>query len=342
MKPIRVAQIGTGHDHASSAFQTIRKLRDDFDVIGLAEPNPAHNDRLHWQVYADAPVYTVEQLLDMKPDAVLVETDEELATEYAQRFADGGAAVYMDKPGSADYARFMHLTETLESKGKAFQMGYMYRFNPEVRRALAAVRAGELGEIYAVEAQMSVHHSPEKRAWLGKYPGGMMYFLGCHLVDLVYQLQGEPDRVRVLNGATGAEGIDAPDYGFVALEYLHGVSFIKTCAREINGFDRRQLVICGTRGTIEIKPLEKHIGDGRLVTRTRTTRETAAADWFTTHDESEQHEYGPYDRYEEMLHTFAQIVRGERENEYSYEYERKLFRLVMRCCGQDPEGGWAK
>ena len=46
----------------------------------------------------------------------------------------------------------------------------------------------------------------------------------------------------------------------------------------------------------------------------------------------------PFRRYDEMMRTFAQIVRGARENEYSYEYERQLFHLVMRCCGAEQEG----
>ena len=46
----------------------------------------------------------------------------------------------------------------------------------------------------------------------------------------------------------------------------------------------------------------------------------------------------PFDRYDEMMRTFAQIVRGERVNEFDYDYERQLFHLVMRCCGAEQEG----
>ena len=327
-KPIRIAQVGAGHDHATAAFASMRKQTDQFDLIGIAEPDAAFAGRLRGGPYSGAAVYTVEQLLDMNLDAVAVETAEEDATRTAQLFADRGVAVYMDKPGSPDIAAFDRLADTLERQHLAFQVGYMYRFNPEIRRAMAMIAAGELGEIYSVEAHMSVHHDPAKRAWLGKYPGGMMYFLGCHLIDLVYRIQGAPMRVRAMNCATGAEGVDAPDYGFAVLEYPHGVSIVKSCAREVNGFDRRQLVICGSKGTVELRPLERHDGHGCETTGVRTARIGG----------TETRMSAPFDRYDGMMRTFAQIVRGERVNGFDYDYERQLFHLVMRCCGAEQEG----
>ena len=64
------------------------------------------------------------------------------------------------------------------------------------------VKSGELGKIYYVEAQMNCIHNDEKRAWLKDYKGGMMNFLGCHLVDFILQVQGEPDKIIPYNSAS--------------------------------------------------------------------------------------------------------------------------------------------
>ena len=40
----------------------------------------------------------------------------------------------------------------------------------------------------------------------------------------------------------------------------------------------------------------------------------------------------PFDRYDNMMKNFAEIVRGK-ENPYGYDYELKLFELVMKACG---------
>ena len=36
---IKVGQIGTAHDHASGKLQTLKKLRDQFELIGVVEPD---------------------------------------------------------------------------------------------------------------------------------------------------------------------------------------------------------------------------------------------------------------------------------------------------------------
>ena len=85
--------------------------------------------------------------------------------------------------------------------------------------------AGKYGDIYSVECHMSCYHKDEKRAWMANYKGGMMFFLGCHLIDLIYRIQGEPEEVIPLNTVTGINGIDrGEDYGFAVLKYKNGAS----------------------------------------------------------------------------------------------------------------------
>jgi hypothetical protein len=43
----------------------------------------------------------------------------------------------------------------------------------------------------------------------------------------------------------------------------------------------------------------------------------------------------PQDRYDAMITAFAEMVRGERENPWSYEYELQLYHIVLAACGVD-------
>lgn len=341
MHKVRIAQIGLGHDHAADTYRCLRSLQADYELLGIAEPDEAYHDRLTDPRYGGASLQTVDALLAMHPDAVAVETAEEQAAPIARRCAELGIAVHLDKPGAMTCAEFDAIADSLERQHLPFQLGYMYRYNPAITRALAAVARGDLGEIYAVEAHMSILHDPAKRQWASKFPGGMMYFLGCHLIDLIYRIQGAPEEVIPLNRSTGIDGVTADDFGLVLLRYPHGVSYAKTCSAEVGGFDRRQIVICGTRGTVEIRPTERWETENPLHYGAPLT-----ADWketYVTPEEQVWYDGGArgttarFDRYEAMMRAFAQIVRGTRENEYSYEYERQLFRLVMRCCGQEKE-----
>jgi len=339
MKPVKVAQIGTRHDHAIAAFRSLIKQKDIFDFIGLAEsPSPAYNPVVPASLdeeFASVPRFTVDELLQMDDlEAVVIECEEENATAVALPFAEKGIAVYMDKPGSQNIALFEQFISIVREKNLPFQMGYMYRYNPSVLHLMKLIENGELGEIFSVETHMDCWHTAEKRQWLDKHKGGMMYFLGCHLIDMIYRIMGEPEEVVPMNMPTGLDGVTAEDYGFCALRYKNGVSFAKTCACEVGGYLRRQLVVTGSKGSYEIRPWELPHSDGQLSPSSFTPLTDQVRAWG--HDASEKLDFPPCDRYDNMMRDFAEIVRGK-ENPYSPDYELKLFRLVMKCCGYQGE-----
>ena len=348
MKPVKVAQISATHDHALPTFRTMRRLKDVFEVVGFAESSTvgvAGNPVLNQEAdYDQVPRYTVEELLEM-PDleAVAIECEEENATAIAQRFAEKGIAIHLDKPGSQNIESFEKLIATCREKNVPFHQGYMYRYNPSVQHLLQMIKNGELGEIYAVEAHMDCWHPIKKRQWLGKHKGGMMYFLGCHLIDMILQIQGEPEEIIPMNMATGLDGVTGEDYGFAVLKYKNGISFAKTCAAEVDGYLRRQLVVCGSKGTYVIQPWEKsavkdpkdpdqryyQVSPSRVALINDDMR-----NWSTDH--SVPLEFEPADRYERMMRSFAEIIRGA-ENPYSYDYELKVFHAVMKASGYTGE-----
>ena len=351
MKKIRIAQIGVEHDHAQMTMTALLALPDIFEVVGYCDPEESGvlvngqvmvtgyllKKGLHIlgeDAYAGVPKYTISELLAMDDlDAVAIETSETNLFKYALLFAEKGIHVHMDKPGGLEYADFVRLTETCKKTGATLHLGYMYRYNPEYKRLLQEVRDGKYGEIYSVECHMDCKHPDQKRDWLKKYPGGMMFFLGCHLVDIIYTIMGEPEEVLALNTSTGINGAQGEDYGFAVFRYPHGVSFAKTCAAEPGGFLRRQLVVCGEKGTVQFMPFEAYeggTGSASLYTRVRTV-DTDLGNWGTdgTYRETS------FDRYMPMLKAFASYVRGEAENPYTSEYELRLYRLLMKACGKE-------
>ena len=330
MKKIKVAQIGTSkNSHGNFIWESMIKQKDIFDVVGYALPE---NEREKFPDRAKAfdgyNELTVDEILNNPEiEAVVVETEEIYLIKNDLMVANAGKHLHMEKPGGVDLVDFEKLVEILKSKKLTFSTGYMYRFNPKIQEALAKVKNGELGEIYSVEAHMDCKHPAEVRQWLQNFPGGMMFFLGCHLIDLIYQIQGEPEEIIPFNCSTGYDEVTANDYGMVVFKFKNGVSFAKTCANENGGFLRRQLVICGTKGTIEIKPLEVS-ADGGLYT---VMNEAYSTEWYKEWDTSKSE---VYDRYDDMMRNFAEMVRGK-ENPYSYDYELGLYKLILKSCGKE-------
>ena len=163
----------------------------------------------------------------------------------------------MEKPGGQSIADFEELIRTVKKNQTVFHTGYMYRYNPALTDVIARVKAGEIGEVTSVEAQMNCWHKRECTEWLSTFEGGMMFFLGCHMLDLIMQLQGEPRAIHTFHRSSERfEGVRSLDSAVAILEYGRGVSIIKSSGAEWGGFLRRQLVITGTKKTVQ-KPMSR-------------------------------------------------------------------------------------
>lgn len=335
MKKIKIAQIGAGHDHSIFAIATLKQQSDIYDLVGYAvvdgdETTYGYNQ----SAYENVKRMTVEEILNYPGlDAVCIETEDRRLTEFAVMAAEKGLHIQMDKPGSESDEDFDKLIDLVKEKNLVFHVGYMYRYNPVVIKLKEDIKSGKLGEIYAVEAQMNCIHSLGKRKWLGNYPGGMLYYLGCHLIDLVYSICGEPEEIIPLSMPIGTDGVEADDFGMAVFKYKNGVSFVKSTAVEPGGFERRQLVVCGTKGTVEIKPLEWTDLECHSIIQAQTTsvREAFDNDW---NKKGEYHTTPVFGRYDAMFRAFADYVNKEKENPYGYEYERKLHKLILKSCGK--------
>lgn len=336
MRKIKVAFIGlNGYSHSTPIYKRIKKLTDYYEIAGYVLPEgerDAYPEKLPF--VEDLQELTLEQVLtDDTIEAVIVETDEVYLTKYALMAAKHNKHIHMEKPGGVALADFRELIDTVKQTGKVFHTGYMYRYNPVIHQAIEQARSGELGQILSVEAHMSCPHESDARQWLARFPGGMMFFLGCHLVDLVLQIQGQPEHITPYNRSTGVDGVTATDFGMAVLEYKNGVSFVKTNACEPGGFVRRQLVITGTKKTLELKPLEiREATEAGVFHHTDMTCYDQYEDW---HDKGTYTEGTTFDRYTDMMISFARYVAGEKENPYTADYELHLFETILKCCGEE-------
>ena len=329
MKKIKIAQIGINdYSHSNEVFGSLIKQSDFFEIAGYVLPEN-ERERLPGKAQAldEYKELTLSEVLnDPEIEAVTVETDEVFLTKYALMAAEHNKHIHMEKPGGVELAEFERLISIMKKTGKVFHTGYMYRYNPYIKEIMQRIKNGELGKVISVEAQMNCIHPKNVRQWLQAFPGGMMFYLGCHLIDLILQIKGRPERIIPLNKCTGLD-VTSKDFGMVVFEYKDGVSFAKASAAEIGGFARRQLVVTGTEATIELKPLEMYAGSGLYTGKTEYT----SPDWGNTGESVKSERF---DRYDAMMRSFGEYVRGEKENPYTYDYELELFKTVLKCCGE--------
>ncbi len=338
MRKINVAQIGTwSFTHGSHIMQCMKSMPHIYNVVGICEPDEELKQlALKRDEFRNLKWLELEDVLaDDTLDAVIIETKELKQAEYALMFAEKGVHIHLEKPGGGNLEEFERLTSLANKNGSLLQLGYMYRYNPAIMHALDIIRSGKIGDVVRLDAQMSVRYGKTNFDKLLEFPGGMMYFLGCHLIDLMYAVQGKPNRVIPLNRSSGTYGSASLDAGLVAYEYDKGVSTLKTVACEVGGGDRRGIVITGTNGTIELKKFEIPL-IAPPITNANTV--TMTAKYYTEYQPNslytEEHTYSPYGRYDLMMSEFAKMVLGEKENPYTPDYEFEVFKLVMKSIEQ--------
>ena len=325
---ILIGQIGIGHNHGSEKMRAVRKFPDLFEVVGIAEPDEKWRKmRGSHEVYSGLKWMDVEELLSVDGlDAVLVETDVMDLVPTAQKCIDAGVHIHLDKPAGENITEYEKLLNDAKEKKLVVQLGYMYRYNPAVKYCFEAVKSGLLGEIFEIDAVMSTEHPKEYRKWLENFKGGTMYIFGCHLIDLIISMLGFPERIMPILKKTCFDGVQCYDNGFALLEYEKAIATVRTTSTEVNGYGRRQLVICGRKGSIEVKPLENPTNL-----------------WLSLSEFSE-----PYadrkkiielpqikGRYDDMMEDFAKMIRGEMENPFSYEHELLIHKATLMACGFD-------
>ena len=332
MKKVKIAQIVVNrYSHSVEIFRTLEKQSDYFEIVGYALPENEEvrvaNKTSYLQNYKKM---TVEEILaDPEIEAVAIETDEVYLTKYALQAAKAGKHIHMEKPGGIELSDFEALINEMKQSGKVFHTGYMYRYNPTVMDIMKRIKSGELGEIYSVEIQMNSPHQKAHREFLSAFPGGIMFYLGCHLVDLMLQIKGTPKNIIPFNKTSGKDGLSVTDSGFVVFEYDNGASFIKSNSTEIGGFLRRQLVINAENATIEVKPFEINAAPNYMQVTDKT--EYTDLGWNVKGDKTTS---DIYNRYDLMLQSFAKMVMGEVENPYTYDYELELYKTILKCCGE--------
>lgn len=333
---IKIGQIGTGHEHASAKMSAFRKLRDHYEVVGVAESDPGlRKGRENDPAYRGLTWMTEEELLGvegLRAVAVEVSSADPRILEITGRCIDAGMHVHLDKPGGTSFGAFKKALDEAGRRHLAVQLGYMYRNNPAVQFCRRAVREGWLGQVFEIHCVMSTAHPLEYRKYLSQFRGGTMFIFACHLIDLVVGLMGKPDRIVSFPRQTRDDvGAETCDNGLIVFEYPRTTATIRTASLEVDGHRRRQLVVCGDRGTIDIQPLE-----------TITVRPSGPQSLRLALSEArDPYKQGYQDvsfplqpgRYDEQLIELAEIIRGERENPYPLEHELLVQRCLLQACG---------
>lgn len=320
---IRIAQIGTAHSHAVGKMEAIRALPDLYEVAGIAEPDEKRRTSAE-----KAAAFTglswrseTELLADSGIRAVVVETTLAAAPRAALAAIRAGKHVHLDKPGAADHAEFRTMRNEAAERGLTVQMGYMLRYNPAFELLFRAAREGWLGDITGIDASMGKLLPDSQLDAMRAFPGGGMFELACHLVDVVVTLLGNPAAVHAFSKSTRANGF--PDNQLAVLEYPRATVTLRCNHGDPFGNPHRRFSVTGTKGAMEIQPLESGNGILRL---TEPRGDYAKG-------ETPLALKVPAGRYEGEFRDLARVIRGEKKLAWDAAHDITVHETALRAAG---------
>lgn len=318
---ILIGQIGTRHAHADGQLMALRE-GEDFEVVGVvAEDDAAWEVARKREAYRGLKRMRFEELLVVPGlKAVNVETEVRGLLDAAEAVVGAGLHLGLDKPAGESMAQFRRILKRADAQKTLVKMGYVFRYNPAFELALRAIREGWLGPVTAVHAEMSKQLVGGARDELKGYVGGSMFELGCHLIDSVVRFFGVPEKVTPFLRRAEEDGI--ADNMTAVLEYPRTLVTLRSSLREVTGNARRQMVISGDNGTLEILPLEPP--------KVRLTLKAAAGGFKAGVQEVPMEKRA---RYEADWKAFAASIRGERAWEFSSAHDLAVQETVLRASG---------
>ncbi len=321
---IKVGQIGTTHAHASGKMAALRKLSEVYEVVGIVEPDPERQRRVkNHSAYRGLEWISEEQLLNTPGlRAVAVETDICDLVPTGMRCISAGAHIHLDKPAGLSLAAFKKLLDEATGRRLTVQMGYMFRHNSAFKFCFEAVRRGWLGKVFEVDGVISKTINAEHRRRLAAYPGSM-FELGCHLIDAMVKVLGKPDKITGFTRRTRPAQDSLADNQLAIFEYDESTATIRSALIEVAGQQRRQFVVCGDRGTVEIRPLEPP--------KLLLALDRELAKYKKGYQEVKLPPMPG--RYDDQLIELARIIHGQKESEYPPEHDLAVHEAVLKASG---------
>jgi predicted dehydrogenase len=184
------------------------------------------------------------------------------------------------------------------------------------------LKQGWLGEPFEVGGAISKEIGPEKRRQLACHSGGTMFDLGCHLIDLIVALLGKPKNVYAYPLHSSPLDDKLLDNMLAVVTYPRATATVKSSALEVEGFDRRHLVVCGSEGTFHIQPLDDPAA--------RVALSTARGKYRKGYQDVR---FPKYERYGADAADMARIIRGEKKPDFSYDHDMVVQQTVLKACG---------
>ncbi len=186
---IRLGFLGTGWIGRS---RLAAMLGTGAEAAAIADPSPEAVAAARALAPGAAVVDTLGEMLALDLDGVVIATPSALHAAQAVVALDAGVAVFCQKPLGRSAREAASVVDAARRADRLLGLDLSYRFTAGMVAIRDLVRAGDLGEVFAVDLVFHNAYGPDK-PWFfdpAQSGGGCVVDLGVHLVDLALWVLG--------------------------------------------------------------------------------------------------------------------------------------------------------
>ncbi|MEU6228222.1 Gfo/Idh/MocA family oxidoreductase [Streptomyces sp. NPDC047042] len=230
---MRVAVLSFAHLHAAAYIQLLRD-REGVELI-TADPeappgDPTRGRSLAERLNADY-VDTWDEVFALRPDAVVVTSENARHRTLVERAAATGAHVLCEKPLATTEADAQAMIDACARAGVRLMTAYPVRFSPAFTALRRALAEGSLGGLISVHGANNGSNPARSHPWFGDPElagGGALADHTVHMADLVDALLDGEQAAEVYAQANSVldDGGSTPEVetaGLVTIRYPSGL-----------------------------------------------------------------------------------------------------------------------
>ncbi|MFC5471381.1 Gfo/Idh/MocA family protein [Cohnella suwonensis] len=200
MNPIRIGVIGTGS--ISECHLNAYARNANARIVAICDVNEERARKVAAKYGADKTFTDYHRLLaDPDIDAVSICTWNNTHAPISIAALEAGKHVLVEKPLARTVEEALAIERAVRSTGKLLQVGFVRRYDPNVKMLREFADRGEFGELYYAKAS-TIRRLGNPGGWFAdveRSGGGPLIDIGVHVIDLVWYLMGRP-KAKTVSG----------------------------------------------------------------------------------------------------------------------------------------------
>jgi len=229
------------------------KRLTDCEILAYRVRNEALGD---FEKEHDIKTYhDLDEALDQRPDAVFITNPTSLHLSTAQKAAERGCHLFIEKPLSHTLDQVDEFIRLCNEKKLIVMLGYKMRFHKSIRLIKQMIDEGKLGKILSAKSHYG-GYLPQWHPWedyrrmysSNRDMGGGVVLDATHEIDTLYWLAGDVEETKSFCGKLSDLEIDTEDTASILMRFKSG-AFGSAHLTYAQRPEFRRCEVIGTEGT---------------------------------------------------------------------------------------------